>query len=141
MEINNQCSYDLNPKDISSEEWSHAISILKSQRVALFIVAYNAQHFIKSVLDRIPDQLIPLFNEIFIIDDILFAPVNGLIFIAEKINDVLEKETSDEGVVKERLMALQLRFELDEIDEEEYDREEDELLKKLERIRLDKQSQ
>ena len=38
-------------------------------------------------------------------------------------------------------MALQLRFELDEIDEEEYDREEDELLKKLEQIRLDKQNQ
>ncbi len=37
-------------------------------------------------------------------------------------------------------MALQLRFELDEIDEEEYDRQEDDLLKKLEQIRLDKQN-
>ena len=36
-------------------------------------------------------------------------------------------------------MALQLRFELDEIDEEEYDKEEDSLLKKLEQIRKDKQ--
>ena len=79
--------------------------------------------------------------DIFIIDDILFAPLNGLIFVAEKINDVVQKETSDEGTVKERLMALQLRFELDEIDEEEYDRQEDELLKKLEQIRLDKQNQ
>ena len=86
-------------------------------------------------------RLIPKGADIFIIDDILFAPLNGLIFIAEKINDVVEKETSDEGTVKERLMALQLRFELDEIDEEEYDRQEDELLKKLERIRLDKQNQ
>ncbi|MEI7675669.1 MAG: gas vesicle protein GvpG [Bacteroidales bacterium] len=86
-------------------------------------------------------RLIPKEADIFIIDDILFAPLNGLIFIAEKINDVVEKETSDEGTVKERLMALQLRFELDEIDEEEYDRQEDELLKKLERIRLDKQNQ
>ncbi|MEI8032325.1 MAG: gas vesicle protein GvpG [Chlorobiaceae bacterium] len=79
-------------------------------------------------------------SDIFILDDILFAPLNGLIFIAEKINEVVEKETSDEGTVKERLMALQLRFELDEIDEEQYDREEDELLKKLEEIRLDKQN-
>ncbi len=76
----------------------------------------------------------------FIIDDILFAPLNGLIFVANKINDVVEKETSDEGTVKERLMALQLRFELDEIDEDEYDRQEDELLQKLEKIRLDKQN-
>jgi hypothetical protein len=60
--------------------------------------------------------------------------------VAEKINEVVEKETSDEGTVKERLMALQLRFELDEINEEEYDRQEDELLRKLEQIRLDKQN-
>ena len=86
-------------------------------------------------------RLIQKEDKIFILDDILFAPLNGLIFIAKKINDVVEKETSDEGVVKERLMALQLRFELDEIDEEQYDREEDELLNKLERIRLDKQNQ
>ena len=81
------------------------------------------------------------WDKIFILDDILFAPINGLIFVAKKINDVVEKETSDEGFVKEQLMALQLRFELDEIDEEEYDREEDELLDKLERIRKDKQNQ
>jgi hypothetical protein len=86
-------------------------------------------------------RLIQKEDKIFILDDILFAPLNGLIFIAEKINDVVEKETSDEGTVKEQLMALQLRFELDEIDEEQYDREEDELLNKLERIRLEKQNQ
>lgn len=66
------------------------------------------------------------------------SPINGLIFIAKKINDVVEKETSDEGVVKEMLMALQLRFELDEIDEEEYNELEDELLSKLEKIRKEK---
>lgn len=75
-----------------------------------------------------------------LIDDILFAPLKGVIFLAEKINEVIEKETSDEGAVKERLMALQLKFEMDEIDEEEYDRREDELLKTLERIRADKQN-
>jgi len=73
-----------------------------------------------------------------LIDDILFAPLKGIIFLAEKINEVIEKETSDEGAVKERLMALQLKFEMDEIDEEEYDKREDELLKSLERIRADK---
>lgn len=75
-----------------------------------------------------------------LIDDILFAPLKGIIFLAEKINEVIEKETSDEGAVKERLMALQLKFEMDEIDEEEYDKREDELLKSLERIRADKQN-
>ena len=70
-------------------------------------------------------------------DDILFAPLKGIIFLAEKINEVIEKETSDEGAVKERLMALQLKFEMDEIDEVEYDKREDELLKQLENIRTE----
>jgi hypothetical protein len=75
----------------------------------------------------------------FLIDDILLAPLKGVIFIAEKINEVIEKEMSDEGSIKERLMALQLKFEMDEIDEEEYDLREDELLKILGNIREEKQ--
>lgn len=76
----------------------------------------------------------------FIIDDILMAPFNGVIFIAKKINEIIEKETSDEGAIKERLMELQLKFEMDEITEEEYDKREDELLKLLENIRAEKQN-
>jgi hypothetical protein len=70
----------------------------------------------------------------------MFLPFKGLIFLAEKINEVIDKETSDEGTIKERLMALQLKFEMDEIDEEEYDKREDELLKLLENIREQKQN-
>jgi hypothetical protein len=76
-----------------------------------------------------------------LIDDILLAPLKGVIFIANKINEVIEKEMSDEGAIKERLMGLQLKFEMDEIDEEEYDKREDELLKLLEKIREQKQNQ
>lgn len=76
----------------------------------------------------------------FLIDSILLAPLKGVIFIAKKINEVVEKETSDEGAIKERLMALQLKFEMDEIDEDEYDKREDELLKLLENIREEKQN-
>lgn len=74
----------------------------------------------------------------FLIDDILLAPLKAVIFIGEKINEVIEKEMSDEGAIKEKLMTLQLKFEMDEIDEEEYDRREDELLKLLEKIRAEK---
>jgi DnaJ-domain-containing protein 1 len=76
----------------------------------------------------------------FLIDDLLLAPLKGVIFIAEKINEVIEKETSDEGSIKERLMSLQLKFEMDEISEEEYDEREDELLKLLGNIREEKQN-
>ena len=53
----------------------------------------------------------------FLIDDILLAPLKGVIWIGEKINEVSEKEFSDEGLIKEKLMELQLKFELDEISE------------------------
>ncbi len=76
----------------------------------------------------------------FLIDDILLAPLKGVIFIGKKINEVIENEISDEGSIKERLMALQLKFEMDEITEEEYDKREDELLKLLENIREEKQN-
>ena len=76
----------------------------------------------------------------FLIDDILLAPLKGVIFIGKKINEVIENEMSDEGAVKERLMALQLKFEMDEIDEEEYDKREDELLNLLAQVREVKQN-
>ncbi len=64
----------------------------------------------------------------------------GLVFIAEKINEIIEREISDEGRIKERLMALQLKFEMDEISVEEYDRQEEELLELIENIRLSKEN-
>jgi len=76
---------------------------------------------------------------VFLLDDILLAPLKGVIAIGKKLNEVVEKETSNEGKVKEEMMKLQLRFEMDEIDEEEYDRLEDELLEMLERIKENKQ--
>jgi hypothetical protein len=76
----------------------------------------------------------------FLIDDILMAPLKGIIFLGNKINEVIEKETSDEGSIKERLMRLQLQFEMDEISEEEYDKREDEILQLLEQVRKDKQN-
>ncbi len=75
----------------------------------------------------------------FLIDDILLAPLNGIIWLGKKINEVAEKEFSDEGLIKEKLMQLQLRFEIDEINEENYNRQEKELLERLEAIRKAKE--
>lgn len=63
-----------------------------------------------------------------LVDDILLAPINGVIWIAKKIDDMSQKELSDKGKIKEMLMELQLRYELDEITEEEYSEKERELL-------------
>lgn len=75
----------------------------------------------------------------FLIDDILLAPLKGVIWIGEKLNELVEKEFSDEGRIKEKLMELQLRFELDQISEEEYNRQEKELLERLDVIRKTKE--
>ncbi len=64
----------------------------------------------------------------------------GLIFIAKKIDELMQREISDEGRIKERLMALQLKFEMDEISAEEYDKEEEELLGLIENIRINKEN-
>ena len=74
-----------------------------------------------------------------LIDDILLAPLKGVIWIGKKINEIVEKEMSDEGRIKEKLMELQMRFELDEISEEEYNRHEKELLERLDTIRTTKE--
>jgi glycosyltransferase involved in cell wall biosynthesis len=42
---------------------------LRNNRVAIFIVAYNAEHHIESVLDRIPNWIRTSLSEVFVIDD------------------------------------------------------------------------
>jgi len=74
-----------------------------------------------------------------LIDDILLSPIKLVVWLSKKIDDIAEKEFSDEGLIKEKLMQLQLRFEMDEISEEEYNRQEKELLGRLEAIRKAKE--
>ncbi len=75
----------------------------------------------------------------FLIDDILLLPLKPIIWMGKKINEIVEKELSDEGLIKEHLMKLQLEFELDEISEEEYNKQEEELLARLDAIRKAKE--
>ena len=77
----------------------------------------------------------------FLIDDILLSPLNGLIWLGNKIDELYVKEVSDEGRVMENLMALQLRFELDEITEAEYSAREKDILAQLEAIRKMKEEE
>ena len=70
-----------------------------------------------------------------LIDDLLMLPAKGFLGIFKKIHEMVERELSDETYIRERLVALQLRFELEEISEEEYNRQEKELLERLDTIR------
>ena len=70
----------------------------------------------------------------FLLDSILLAPLKGVMWMGEKLGDMAQKELTDKGRIKEQLMALQLCFELDEINEEEYNKKECEILDRLDAI-------
>jgi Gas vesicle protein G len=67
----------------------------------------------------------------FLIDDILLAPVSGFKFILGQIQKMADQELNDDTVIKEQLLELQMRLELDEISESEYQEREAELFARL----------
>ncbi len=76
-----------------------------------------------------------------LIDDILLSPLKFIVWLGKKVDDIVEQELSDEGRLKEKLMQLQLRFEMDEMSEKEYDKQEKELLTRLDAIRKTKEGE
>lgn len=70
-----------------------------------------------------------------VVDDVLLAPVTIPAWICKKIHEIGETEMTDTGALHEELLELQMRFELEEITEEEYQEREAEILRRLEEIR------
>ncbi len=58
-----------------------------------------------------------------LVDDLLALPFKGLFGIFRKISEMADRELSDEAYIQDKLLELQLLYEMDEIDEEEYDRQ------------------
>ena len=75
----------------------------------------------------------------FIIDDILLSPVKLTIWLAEKLRESALTEITDDSKIHEELLYLQMKFEMDEISEAEYEKQETKLLERLEQIRKLKQ--
>jgi len=77
----------------------------------------------------------------FLLDDILLAPVHGLIWIGRKFNEIVDRELFDEDLVKEKLLELQFKYEyeLEPMSEEDYQARETELLERLDAIRKAKE--
>src|SRR5215216_6462790 len=71
----------------------------------------------------------------FLIDDILLAPINGFKFILGQIQKIADKELNDDTFIKEQLLELQMRLELDEITDEEYREREADLFARLRAIK------
>ena len=64
-----------------------------------------------------------------------------LIWLAEKLQEIAEREVTDESKLKEELLKVRTLYEIDQISEEEYTKREDEILKRLEAIRQRKSTQ
>ncbi|WP_335934971.1 gas vesicle protein GvpG [Streptomyces sp. PTD5-9] len=63
------------------------------------------------------------------------APVRGAAWVIERVVEAAENEYYDTGPVERELAALERRLLAGEIDEETFDRREDELLDRLDEIR------
>ncbi|MBJ7903071.1 gas vesicle protein GvpG [Streptomyces sp. NPDC003656] len=67
------------------------------------------------------------------------APVRGVGWVMERVLEAAENEYYDPAPVKRELAELERRLVAGEIDEETFDRREDELLDRLEEIRAHRQ--
>jgi transcriptional/translational regulatory protein YebC/TACO1 len=63
------------------------------------------------------------------------GPYKGIKYLFEEIHREVQREQFDEDRIMSKLMELQLRLELEEIDQEEYDRQEKELMEHLAAVR------
>lgn len=72
----------------------------------------------------------------FILDDILLAPVNGFKFIMKQIQEIADRELNDESVLKQQLLELQMRLELEEISDEDYVEAEAEIFARMRAIKM-----
>jgi Gas vesicle protein G len=71
----------------------------------------------------------------FLIDDLLLAPVSGFKFILNQIQKMADQELNDDTLIKEQLIELQMRLELDEISEADFKEREAELFARLRAIK------
>ncbi|MEU9762298.1 gas vesicle protein GvpG [Streptomyces sp. NPDC047985] len=63
------------------------------------------------------------------------APVRGAAWVIERVVEAAENEYDDPGPVERELAALERQLLSGDIDEETFDRREDELLDRLDEIR------
>lgn len=70
----------------------------------------------------------------FLIDDLLALPIGGIKFVLRTLQQVAEEQYTDSAPGKRRLLELQLALESGEITEQEYVRQEAEILRELREI-------
>ena len=71
----------------------------------------------------------------------VLGPIRGVHWLATKVDEAAEGELLDESKVRGELLELQMRLEIGEITEEEYDEQERALVERLNTIRKAKAEQ
>ncbi len=69
-----------------------------------------------------------------LIDDLLLMPVSGFKFIMRTLAKVAEEQYTDDAPIKQRLLELQLALDSGEISEDEYVKQEAEIIRQLREI-------
>lgn len=67
-----------------------------------------------------------------IIDSLL---IGGIRFVLDKVATAVDQEMNDEGRLREELLAAQMRYELGEMSDEDFDAFQDDILERLREIR------
>lgn len=75
---------------------------------------------------------------LFLIDDLfVWLPLNGIILIAEHIHERLGGDDQTRAArLRKQLLEVRLRYEMDEIDEDEYERAIAEVLQQLRAVNV-----
>ena len=75
----------------------------------------------------------------FFIDDILLAPIKGIVWIAEKVRDMAVEELEDTPEKLQReLLDLQMALETEQISKDEHQKREKDILERLEALNKEK---
>jgi len=64
-----------------------------------------------------------------------FLPIKGTIWVSKKLQSTAREEATDRSSIQEELLELQMRYEIGEISDEEYEQQEAQLVDKLEAVR------
>ena len=65
----------------------------------------------------------------------VLGPIRGVHWLAEKLAEAAENELLDEDKIRGELLGLQIRLDMGEVTEEEYDEQERLLMERLNTIR------
>jgi len=75
----------------------------------------------------------------FLIDDILLAPIKGIVWLAEKVRDMAVEELEDTPEKLQReLLDLQMALGTEQITEAEHQKREKDILERLEALNKEK---